>query len=468
MSLYKVLNISVDADINEIRTAYRRAALRTHPDKGGSEECFKLVTVAFETLSNTASREAYDKVNGHFHRSLARSLTIGIKRARSASAALNPEPKRCLVAIEPHRRACKRCRSQKYSALEKLRSVLQAMDGAGRRKAMQTVDQRIQKALLAYMEEFKSPHTKSDPKLDGEKQCQNLLQPSKLLNSQRLGITEGLRSGITGVHKLGHLYRASLSAANLELYCRLQPKIEVSIEHHIILTQIRSAILSTFRRRILHTAKHALICDEVILRVCEQILGKSNTSEEELQLRAKVRVRASQWLGSIRLSSPVLPLQQALRLRARLLRARQTSWQAFREECIPLLQQDRRCYGKSWQLSFMEASHILDRAWANATPKRQALELQQDMLLARALRRVTFVLDVEERGVSRVKARLKSVAIVQGRKIEASRRRVRDEIRRWYRRNDLTMEEIMQGLPVHMRSHMQHEKCKGSTDESKA
>lgn len=36
---------------NEIRSAYRRRALSTHPDKGGSAEAFRSVVSAFETLT---------------------------------------------------------------------------------------------------------------------------------------------------------------------------------------------------------------------------------------------------------------------------------------------------------------------------------------------------------------------------------------------------------------------------------
>lgn len=35
---------------NEIQSAYRRRALSTHPDKGGSPEAFRAVVFAFETL----------------------------------------------------------------------------------------------------------------------------------------------------------------------------------------------------------------------------------------------------------------------------------------------------------------------------------------------------------------------------------------------------------------------------------
>lgn len=40
--------------------AYRRQALRTHPDKGGSAEAFRQVLHAFEVLSSIRARAKYD------------------------------------------------------------------------------------------------------------------------------------------------------------------------------------------------------------------------------------------------------------------------------------------------------------------------------------------------------------------------------------------------------------------------
>ena len=44
----------------ELRSAYRRQALATHPDKGGTPEAFRLVVAAFETLTDPVRRAAYD------------------------------------------------------------------------------------------------------------------------------------------------------------------------------------------------------------------------------------------------------------------------------------------------------------------------------------------------------------------------------------------------------------------------
>eukprot|EP00927_Polykrikos_kofoidii_P032717 TRINITY_DN27792_c0_g1_i1.p1 TRINITY_DN27792_c0_g1~~TRINITY_DN27792_c0_g1_i1.p1 ORF type:complete len:874 (-),score=117.22 TRINITY_DN27792_c0_g1_i1:81-2543(-) len=58
---YDLLRIPREAVIGEVRTAFRRQALRTHPDKGGDPEDFRRVVAAFDVLSDEAQRSAYDR-----------------------------------------------------------------------------------------------------------------------------------------------------------------------------------------------------------------------------------------------------------------------------------------------------------------------------------------------------------------------------------------------------------------------
>lgn len=67
--LYKILEVTRDADQDDIRKAYRKMALKYHPDKqGGKTEVeieaastkFKAVSEAYEILSDPEKKSRYD------------------------------------------------------------------------------------------------------------------------------------------------------------------------------------------------------------------------------------------------------------------------------------------------------------------------------------------------------------------------------------------------------------------------
>ncbi|MDP1559148.1 MAG: molecular chaperone DnaJ [Nitrosomonas sp.] len=65
---YEVLGVSRDADENEIKKAYRKLAMKHHPDRNSgdvkSEELFKEAKEAYEVLTHAEKRAAYDQY-GH-------------------------------------------------------------------------------------------------------------------------------------------------------------------------------------------------------------------------------------------------------------------------------------------------------------------------------------------------------------------------------------------------------------------
>ena len=62
---YDVLGVAKDAELSEIKAAYRRLAIKHHPDKNpddpGAEDRFKEVNEAFEILSDPEKRRTYDR-----------------------------------------------------------------------------------------------------------------------------------------------------------------------------------------------------------------------------------------------------------------------------------------------------------------------------------------------------------------------------------------------------------------------
>ncbi len=62
---YEVLGVSRDASADDIKKAFRKAAVKYHPDReGGDEAKFKEASEAYEVLSDTQKRAAYDQF-GH-------------------------------------------------------------------------------------------------------------------------------------------------------------------------------------------------------------------------------------------------------------------------------------------------------------------------------------------------------------------------------------------------------------------
>jgi len=58
---YKLLEVDKNASEADIKKAYRKLAIKHHPDKGGDPEKFKEITRAYEILSDSQKRETYDR-----------------------------------------------------------------------------------------------------------------------------------------------------------------------------------------------------------------------------------------------------------------------------------------------------------------------------------------------------------------------------------------------------------------------
>ena len=61
---YKILNVSENYDLSQLKVAYKKKTLQTHPDKGGNAKLFKLVTKAYMyLLDKFKNKESKQYVN---------------------------------------------------------------------------------------------------------------------------------------------------------------------------------------------------------------------------------------------------------------------------------------------------------------------------------------------------------------------------------------------------------------------
>lgn len=57
---YKILGVSEDASADEIKKAFRKLAVKHHPDRGGDEKKFKEANEAYDTLKSESKKQEYD------------------------------------------------------------------------------------------------------------------------------------------------------------------------------------------------------------------------------------------------------------------------------------------------------------------------------------------------------------------------------------------------------------------------
>ena len=61
VTFYEVIGISQNASAADIKAAYRRQAMKLHPDRGGSAHAMNLLNKAYRVLGHAESRAKYDE-----------------------------------------------------------------------------------------------------------------------------------------------------------------------------------------------------------------------------------------------------------------------------------------------------------------------------------------------------------------------------------------------------------------------
>lgn len=318
VDLYAVLGISVSAGDAEIRSAYRRASLRAHPDKGGSVDQFHKVTFAFEVISDPAARDLYNQRRRCSvpHRNVCSDVQ-GKKRRPPANASVFRPSKHLRSRTAPKQKM-----RRGEQTLQRLAAALQSVDAPQRRLVLASLGQHAQQALLSFMKGAAS-EARSSP-ADRHK------TPRMKSQIYSFAASVGVR---TIRHAQWTKYQASLQIRDLRLYTPEQLDLQAAIDDQIILVRIRNAMAAA-------TLSDHHFWDDAFKQqvVYQRVLSENNTTDAKLGLRAWVQMRCNRWLGQrCKVGSPVSSFDKALQVHARLHLADMTSWHTFRAEWVQLM-----------------------------------------------------------------------------------------------------------------------------------
>ena len=61
MDYYNTLGVSRGASDKELKQAFKKKSMESHPDRGGDQEEFKKINEAYQTLKDPNKRQMYDQ-----------------------------------------------------------------------------------------------------------------------------------------------------------------------------------------------------------------------------------------------------------------------------------------------------------------------------------------------------------------------------------------------------------------------
>src|SRR5579872_431962 len=103
---YLVLEISANATPGEIKAAWRKASLRSHPDRGGSDAAQAKINIAYEVLSDPVQRQAHD-------------IFWRVRAQRSGTSSQKPQRDQRTTSSSAHSSAFKSSSTQSFSEFQR-------------------------------------------------------------------------------------------------------------------------------------------------------------------------------------------------------------------------------------------------------------------------------------------------------------------------------------------------------------
>jgi hypothetical protein len=314
-----------------------------------------------------------------------------------------------------------------------------------RQTSIQSLSPRLRAALEFFMKSCKASslnHTKRNVD-DMESIRTPAGNPTK--SGHQIGLLTTKKLETPSCHQKP-TYKAQMHIKALRFYATGQANLEVALDRQMILMQLRQALLAA------STGNPCLWEDaHATHQICIEVLHANNTSEIDMGLSSYVYLRAGHLLiQNCTIISPVMPLIETLDLHCRLLRARRTSWQALRAEWVELMQSSMQPLARRRTLA--EAEAVADGARADA------LKIQ----FTRSERRLAKAMELDERWASKQHrtmaqklrkeqwklASARKAALASRRQLEKEREEKFNLRQKWFKRSDLTMDDIMRGPPL--------------------
>eukprot|EP00927_Polykrikos_kofoidii_P014241 TRINITY_DN16232_c0_g2_i1.p1 TRINITY_DN16232_c0_g2~~TRINITY_DN16232_c0_g2_i1.p1 ORF type:complete len:499 (-),score=78.26 TRINITY_DN16232_c0_g2_i1:90-1586(-) len=490
--LYAILQISEQASPSEIRCAYRRAALLCHPDKGGTSENFQLVVRAVEILSDDRLRHLYNLRRGKTKRRAANAghsvqaddvkkcchEESGSKRDNSVPQESqsrdgdSPSGKR----EDSTSQKIERVNQRLQDSLQRLQRALARVPVERRRDLIQALDQQIKIRLLTSMSVGVSKQkqdlqmipvgldshsdSNSSASEDSSASCQVMGEAQAICdedNKQETDVFVPHETGDCAFHaeegsarskntktspsrgvrivtkKDGRVtYGATARFCNLVFFTKQQSQLEMAVDQHIALMQIRRAVC-----RLVDLGADTI--DNIHSSV-EDILQNNRLCVEEIGLSVYASICI---FNKIYLSSPVLQLKDVLQWRCRMVRSKCGTIEDFSALCLELLQHPER----SRRFTKEEAEACL-QSWNAVLKSRQAkFILSRERRVESAAKSVARNMKALSKGEA---SQMRNCAVEESQK----RRKLDLERLKWLHRKpfkDMTMEDLQQRLPQHLR-----------------
>eukprot|EP00927_Polykrikos_kofoidii_P014245 TRINITY_DN16232_c0_g4_i1.p1 TRINITY_DN16232_c0_g4~~TRINITY_DN16232_c0_g4_i1.p1 ORF type:complete len:500 (-),score=41.48 TRINITY_DN16232_c0_g4_i1:29-1528(-) len=490
---YALLQISERASPSEIRAAYRRAALICHPDKGGTSQSFQLLVRAFDTLSDNHRRHLYDVRRGRRKRrathaadpvrggdaqasydeetsskggSCSRQETMG---AGGSSCSGQPKTASC----QEERNLCRRLQV----SLERLRRAVESVPAGRRRDLIKALDGRVKVQLAKWMEVKRCKQERNIQMLladsDSESEADSASEYSEIsregirgnfaicdvdvehrmempdLRENADSVSDSARcSGRYQKTRVSHglerftgqsgnvQYRASSSISRLTFFTQRHSKLEVAVDHHIVLMQIRQTIC--------HLVDEGADTIENIQASVDEVIRSSRPSTDDMGLRAYAYI----YVRGSYLASPVLPLKEVLQWRCRMMRCKFGTIKDFRDMCLELIQHPAR----RRHCTKDRAEAITQALIAKVQPHWGKFRSFKGFIEGSRTRekRVESAARVVARDIKSLFEKRRRGAHQEAKK----QRKLEIERHKWLHRKpgkDMTMDDLQQRLPQHLR-----------------